>query len=229
MKNTLIFIIILISSLQVSGQYKNYLDQAFIEVTGKAELEIVPNEITVEITLNESDTKGKVSIEKLEKQLIKTLKSLDINTEENLKLNDYSSSFKFYRLKKDDIHKSKTYELMLHDSKKVGPLFYNLEQEGIANLKIARLNHSNMEELRLKVKTSAIKAAKAKANALAEAIGQETGKAIHIQEQNNNNYGVPNTFMKIRGSNNIIPEDLPNIEFENIKLNAQVHCKFILK
>ena len=42
---------------------KNFIDQNYIEVTGTAEMEIVPDEIYLKIVLSEKD-KGKKSLEK---------------------------------------------------------------------------------------------------------------------------------------------------------------------
>ena len=230
MRNTFLIVILLVLGNQVLGQTKNFIDLPYMEVTGTAELKIIPNEISIDITLNESDTKGKVSIESLEKDLLKILKSLEIDTKKDLKLKDYSSNFRFYKLKKDDIHKSKEYELLLYDSKKIGALFYKLEQAGISNTNISNLDHSELESFKLQVKTNAIKAAKEKASALANAIGQEIGKAIYVQEYEQfNNFREANSMIKIRGVSSIDTNDLPAIEFENITLKAQMLCRFELK
>ncbi len=229
MKNILVAIIAICIVNLASGQIKNFIDQPYIEVTGKAEMEITPDEIYIEITLKESDTKGKESVEKLERKLVNTLSSMGIDTEKNLKVKDYSSSFRFYKLKKDDIFKSKEYELTLHNPKKIGPLFYRLEQQGISNMDILKIGHSKMEEFRLEVKTLAAKAAQLKAKHLAASVNQEIGKAIHIQEVDYPSFG--NSNMMIRGIASEKFDEAPttNLEFESIKLSAKVRAKFELK
>lgn len=71
---SLLFIIFFSTIAFAQNGEKNFIDQPYIEVTGHIETEIIPNEIYLNIVLNENDKKGKVSIEKQENQMISTLK-----------------------------------------------------------------------------------------------------------------------------------------------------------
>ena len=61
------FLITSFSFSQIGG--KNFIDQPYIEVTGTIETEISPNEIYLNIVLNENNNKGKLSIEDQENQM----------------------------------------------------------------------------------------------------------------------------------------------------------------
>ena len=84
-KSYLIVLIVLLFGSFTFAQEKNFIDQNYIEVTGKAELNIVPNEIYISIVLKE-DNKEKKTIAKLESELIPTLKSLGVDVEKDLKV-----------------------------------------------------------------------------------------------------------------------------------------------
>ena len=83
--------LLLFSANIVSAQEKNFIDTPYIEVTGKAEMEVVPDEIYVGITINEKDNKGKVSVDQQEQEMFKQLKEIGIDVEKDLVVQDMSS------------------------------------------------------------------------------------------------------------------------------------------
>ena len=89
--------------------------------------------------------------------MINTLKSISINTDENLKVIDYSSRFKYFFFKKADIRKTKVYELKLANGEEVGKVYLALEDIGISNISVDRVHHSEYEQHRLDTKIKAIK------------------------------------------------------------------------
>lgn len=229
MKKLFVFsFLVLVLAVNALAQ-KNFIDQNFIEVTGKAEMEVVPNEIYLKIIIDEKDNNGKESLESLEKKMIKKLVTIGVNIDSQLVVSDFSSNFKFYLLKKDDIFTSKEYQLLVYDGKTVADVFMVLEQLGISNIEINRVDHSNIEELRREVKIKAIKAGKEKAKDLATAIGQNIGRALYINEVENYKARSYNSnVMYIRGESSIESES-PSLEFEKIQLESSVIVYFELK
>jgi uncharacterized protein YggE len=231
MKKILIAILIAVS---VSGysQTKNFIDQNYIEVTGKAEMEIIPNEIYVSIKLNGKDIKKTGTVEEVEKLMFGKLKSLNIDVTENLVIKDMASNLNSHWIKASDINTTKEYLLLLTDANKVVSVFRELQSVGISDISVDRVEHSEITKYRQDVKIEAIKAAKAKAESLTSAIGQTCGRALYIQEQNidiyrGRNYGsglTSNVFMNVKTDN----RDL-DIEFQKIKLQYTVLVKFELK
>ena len=61
---------------------KNFIDQPFIEVRGLSEMEIIPDMIYLKVVINEQDTKGKVSLERQETQMMATLEKIGLDGEE---------------------------------------------------------------------------------------------------------------------------------------------------
>lgn len=214
-----------------NGQ-KNFIDQNFIEVTGKSELRITPDLIYVKIMLSEKDEKGKNSLQQNESNLVKKLTELGVDVKKDLMISDISSNFKYYLLSKNDILLTKEYMLVLHDTKMVSRVFLDLEKIGISNVSIDRTDNTKMEDFRREAKEAAIIAAKEKAEYLTKAIGQNIGRAIYIQEVENNftinNPGTSNTI-QIRGTGSIYGSNAPEVEFEKIILSYSVICRFELK
>ncbi len=94
---------------------------------------------------------------------------------------------------------------------------------------IFQLIKLNIQKFRTKVKINAIKAAKEKAKLLTNAIDQKAGKAIYIQELNNQVYGALQG--RVAGLSNIVVREFkmeqePEIEFEKIKLEYSIFVRF---
>ncbi|TLX74638.1 DUF541 domain-containing protein [Labilibacter sediminis] len=227
--NTLLAILIATAAFAQGTQ--NFIDQPYIEVTGSAKLDIIPDEIYLSIEIKDSDTKGKQSLESLEKKMIQAFQNIGVDVSEDLTILDFSSNFKNYWLKKSDIFGSKKYQLIVHSGKMLGSVFQETNKLGISNISIIKTDHSNIEKYKQEVKIKAIKAAKVKADNLAQAIGQKAGKAIFIQERNYRTYKreYANTTMKVKGFADMEEAPLPEIEFEKIILEYEIFTRFILE
>lgn len=209
---------------------KNFIDQNYIEVKGVAEMEIVPDEIYLNIHLDEKDTKTKETIEQLEKQLFAALKKAGVDLEKQLSVSDFTGNLRNHFIKGADMQKSKDFELLVNNSKTLGKVFAELDKIKVSNISILRVDHSKIDQFRREVKVNAIKAGKEKAQALAEAVGQNIGRAIYINE-GSTYYGnqFANTQVKIRGAAMMEAADMPDLDFQKIKLEYSVQLRFELK
>jgi hypothetical protein len=236
MKYYLVTIITLItlSAVAQTGS-KNFIDQNYIEVSGKAEMEVSPDQIFLKVLINEKDFKGKSSLEALEKSMLEALISIGLDPSEDISIMDMASNFKNYWIKNPKIYSMKIYQVECKDANTAGMVFRDLEELGISNITIDRIEHSEIERFRREVKIEAIKAAKEKAGSLAEAIDQTAGRAILIQEQNFHVFKTmqgtaSNIVVRGYGSTNQTELDpLPEIEFEKIKLEYTILARFELK
>lgn len=215
-------------------QTKNFIDQPYIEVTGYADTLITPNQIFIKINISEKDSKDKVSLEELEYKMIKALKSLGIKTELDLTTSDMLSNYKFYFLKQKDVLKSKEYILKVTEAQTASKVFIELEDIGISNTSIERVDHTNLENIRNICRTRAMENAKTKAISMTKPLFQTVGNAIYITdtEQNiSNQLQGRVSGLSIRGysMNEKQKFEEPKIEFEKIKAQLTVNVKFILK
>ena len=224
-------ILFALSSFAQNGT-KNFIDQNYIELTGKSEMEIIPDEIYLNIDLREKDTKNKESISQLETKMFKALKKIGLDLEKQVKVLDFTSNFQSYWLKKKDVMKSKSFQVLVHDTKTLSNLFAALEKVDISNINIVKVDHSKMKEFKKEVKIRAIKNAKENAEALAEAIGQEAGRAIYIgQGYSNQIQTLPRSkSIMIRGMASMdVEKAAPQLEFKKIKLEHKIMVRFELK
>lgn len=227
-----LFLALLILPFLTYGQSgdKNFIDLNYIEVTGNSEMEVSPDLIYIKILINEKDNKNKIPLADRENTMISKLKEIGIDITKDLLIKDISSNFKYYWLTKSEILLAKEYQLLVRDGKTVSKVFIELESIGISNVSIDKLDNSNIQKYRKEVKIDAIKAAKEKAESLANAIGQNIGRAIYIQELEGGNPIVSNRI-SIRGASSLYgsraPE--PEIDFEKIRLEYSVICRFELK
>lgn len=219
-----------ISSFSQVGQ-KNFIDQPYIDVSGQFETEVIPNEIYLNIILNENDKKGKITIEKQETQMIIALKKLNIDIDKNLSIQDFDGSFKKYFLTSNKVTKIKKYQLLVGDGKLVGEVFRALTELNISDIYIEKVSHSEIEKFKRETKIKALQVAKEKASEYANAIDQTIGKAIYIQESYSNTFtNGANTVQIIGYASIAVSEEdkITNLNFQTIKLSATVQTKFIL-
>lgn len=232
-KNILIFLLIIgYQSFAQSGQ-KNFIDQPYIEVMGTFETELIPDEIYVSILINENDKKGKNDLEEKEIKMINSLKSLGLDVDKNLAIQDYDGSYQKYILHTNQVTKIKKYQLLLKNGKELGQVYNALSKLNISNISIKKVSHSSIEQYKRDTKIKALKIAKEKAEEYAITINQELGKAIFIKELPSNDYSPLLESMangiQIRGSSSSEQNYKSyNLQIQPIILTATVQTKFIL-
>jgi uncharacterized protein YggE len=208
-----------------------------ITVNGSAEIEIIPDEIYVQVDLKEYEKKGQGKIN------IETIKRTFLNNAKALGIADSSISIAAYdgfggnpwlrkKNKKNDLFASIAYQVKIKNSTQLDALVDKLEDEATQNFFIQRTSHSKIAEYRKSLKIAAIKAAKEKGSYLAEAINEQIGVAVTINEPTE--YYTPyyppmmaNRMMKETAAD-AAPEGNP-VDFMKIKLKFDVTVVFALK
>jgi len=144
-----------------------------------------------------------------------------------------ASIFKFYLLKSKDVIKTKLYTLKVTDAVIASKVFTKLEEIGISNTSIDRVDHSDADDLRNRMRTKAILNAKERATSLTRPLNQTVGAAIHIDDTENVSQQLQGSLagVQIRGisTNQNDYNKLPAIEFKQIKVVSNINAKFILK
>ena len=204
-------------------------EENYIQVNGTSEIEIAPNQIFLSITLDESDSKGRQAIELQRKQMISTLKSLNIDTEKYLTMADMSSSY-FKRGTSLSVAK---YQLELSTSEQVVAVYDKLSEIGISDVTISRVSHTDIEQYKSRCRQEAMKNAKVVATELASAVGQNVGSCFYIYDSNRGitpsyyNDGIMLMRSVAKLANGAQEEQTP-VEFKKITLNYSVTAKFRL-
>lgn len=154
---------------------------SYIQVTGRSEMEVASDEFYLSIVIDEKDSKGKISVESQQRQMIDALRRLGVNVDKQLKVANLSSEF----FKRRNSVATAKYQLQLGTAEMVSRVYEALDRVGISNISIQKVSHSQLEQLKQQVRVEAIRDAKRNAQTLAQAIGQQIGKCFYIYDSNN--------------------------------------------
>lgn len=221
-----LLVLLMIITTKSFSQTENIQNLPSVEVNGTADTLVVPDEIYINITISENDSKQ--SVEQQEAKMIAAFQTLGINVEKDLGTSDMISDFKNRFLRSKDVVKTKSYQLKVRDAMTAGKVFAALEDNGIANSSIDHVDYSKMDEMKNICRTKAIENAKAIAGALVKPLGQEVGKAIQITDVNNSPVYTPQVrmyAMKAQAND----AETPSIDFQKIKISVSENVKFLLQ
>ena len=229
------FLVLMTTCFTTAFSQKNFLDQPYLETSAKADTLVSPDRISLSILINESDTKNRKSVEELERLLESSLRSLSIDTEKDLTLLDFSSDFKKYFLRGQNVVKSKQYILIVRDANTAGRVLSKLEEVGISNVNIESLEYTNWEKMILELKAIAIAKTKVTAVKLTETANQKLGRIIFISDDKTtfagNFLAGSAAGIVIRGSSSLYGSRAAEpiaTEFKKIKLTAEVSVKYMI-
>lgn len=231
MKQLIVLVCLAGCSLSVSAQAKNFLDQPYLETAAGTDTLVVPDRIFLGIRITEEDTRGRVSLEALEQQMVARLQTLGIDTESDLAVADLSSDFRKYFLRKQQVLKEKTFELLVQDAEMAGRVLYELETLGIANTRLNRTEYSGMDALKTTLKARAVRKARKTAEAMTRALGQELGPAIYLSDTSGYSpVGATPRLSAMAGTAAEQDAYSPiGSEFRKIRVEARVQVKFLLQ
>lgn len=226
--------IAILSISSIFAQNTTPQQEKFIEVSVRVNKEVIPDEIFINITINEKDNKGKISVEQQEKSMVRAIEGLGIDIKENLTVEDMASSLQKYALRKDNILVSKNYTLKVSSAQQAAEAIGALNSLDIARVSMGRVSIS--DELERDVKnqllTEAARKAMENAGILAQAVGSKAGKAIYMQ----NYYSFDSAangrvMMKAYGTMDAattVEEESVELEVSKQNLSINVTCKFQL-
>lgn len=234
MKHLFISILFICAALSVCAQTTSY--QKKISVTGTAEMEIVPDEIYFRVVLKEyQKDKNKVLMEKLEKELTQAVLAAGIAKEDFTV--EQVEGYSWNRKKKDDaeLYNSKSFIIKVATPGKIDEVLNKVNAESIYSVEIRNYSHSKIEQFKKELKIEAIKAAKAKATYLLEAIGEKLGGVLEVNEYDAYNTGgfyMAQTEITNNAYSNVShlsPYEGESIGFQKIKLQFQVSATFAIQ
>jgi len=237
---TFLIVVALTITTNTFGQTKvDCEEKPYIEVTGSADQEVIPDEIYINIIIREKYVnKEKLTIEIQEEKLKNSLKDIGVDIK-NLYLSDANADYVKVKWRTKDVLTKKDYTLKVTNATTVGQVFQQLDKLEITDAFIAKVNHSKLDSLKKEVKILAIKVAKNKADYLLTAIGEQTGKPLIVQERENGitptagvNYRGSRSSetayyvdgMKVSGS-----DKEEELQFKKIKIEAFIYVKFAIK
>ena len=202
--------------------------QSYIQVEGRAEREVLPDEFWLSIAIDEEDSRGRVPLEQQQSRMFSTLSSLGVDIDKQLSIVRNSSEY----FKRGSLSKA-IYELKLNSSESLFKVWSALSELNLSEVSLKRVGCSNIEDMKREIRREAILNAKACAEELAEAVGQSVGRCFMIVDWNNDispSFYDNMVMMRSKGSVTVeesaVEPTLP--EFKAIKLRYSVQTKFEL-
>ena len=201
-----------------------------VVVNGYAERKVTPDKFTIAITISETDSKGRISLDEQERSIIKSLRAEDFDTDEALRLkNNYSSYMRRGALATRD------YEFVVHGAERLSVALAALEELNLHSVSLSRATCTNIDAIREELRREAMRDAKRNAEVLAGAIEQEIGTCTYIHDYNSNGdvYFSVNRAMKSRGyamdsAAETYEEVSEPIEFAETTISHTIQAKFQL-
>lgn len=227
MKRGMVLVAALMLTTSLYAQQTNVMDQPYIEVSGQAEVEVVPDKIYVQITID-GDSKGQETVLQQEKEMVQRFDALGIDVEKKLVVQELFNS----ALKSNKVTTFKMYRLEVNSATQLAHVFQALQAIGIAQAEIESVDVSNKEELIQKIRAEAAQNARQNALVLANALGQELGKALFVQDYSTSPYEYMNMSTRdyaVSEVREVVAEAAPVLEFQKITFNSSVRVRFLLK
>ncbi len=230
MRKTFVLAAVILTTATLFAQEKNFIDQNYIEITARAEKEVAPDEIYLNITISEQDNRSK-TLEKKERDMFKKLTALGIDLEKDMQIQDISTLLQKYLLKKNAVLTSKSYTLKIRSTDVLVKVFQELESLEIPDVTIAKTSLSNTDQVRRDVMISAAENAKESAQRLVTTLGRKLGNVIFIQCYDNNPRMIKSNVMEMRSAVYAADEAFkePVLEFEKIRFDQSVFVRFSLE
>ncbi len=219
-----LFLLLVLPTMLIKGQSISK-EIHYIEVSGTAKLECIPDEIFISFTIIEkfvttgASQQEKISVEKQEEKLKKELENLGENLK-NLSMVPVSKGVPAADTP------GKKYILKVSSPSSSEKVFTYLEKLEIRGARISNQRYSKIEEVKKEARIQAMKSAKEKAEYMLAAIGEQTGKVILVQEKECKEelQGTETSFTQ-----QILPGTLGATEIRNIKIQAEVLARFEIK
>lgn len=220
-----LWLLCLALSVQAQDQLTNI---PYVDVTGYAFEEVTPDELYLGIMLEDKQSKDRKSVAEQERQLQQLLKRLNI-PQGDLRVADLDGSLssRWFSKQTDG---SKMLQLLLHTPEQMDAVVSGLREIGVANFQLLRTNYSKMEQLKLQLKTKAVQQAKASATALSAGVEQRIGKALWIQDQDQNYpMPMPRLMMAKAEMYDAAGAPEPSVEFRKLRVESRVQVRFTLQ
>ncbi len=212
-------------------------EQRKIEVTGNAEMEVIPDEIYVNITVQEyTENKKKVDINEIRKDFLEACSKAGI-AKENISIqgmNGYNNNGWYWQRKKKspDFMASSTFVIKFSSGEQIEKLMSLLDDKSTQHMYVSSTSHSKMEDLKKQVKVKALQDARNKAQYLCEAIGEKAGKVLLIKEVEGNSYVPQPMMLKERMMTSAVMADdfePSGLEFQKITIKMEVLAQFAIQ
>ena len=233
---TAAFLVLLAAAAAVSAQEKS--EPPHVTVAGEAELNVAPDEVRFDVTLQhfskelksakaqtDERLKGLITLAKKHGVVESDTQTDYVKVEPRFKGGNDTKTFLGYWVRKDLV-------FTLRDVTRAEGLLSEVLDYGVWRINSISFSTSQMRRYRDQARAMAMKAAQEKAAALASAVGQKIGRAYSIEEEvptqasalqnaSSNSFSTVETASDSSWEGTLAPG--------KIKVNARVTVKFVLE
>lgn len=176
-----------IVTLSSHAQTNSFESSRKVSTRGYAEREVTPDIVYISISLREyfvdGNTKNKVDIKTLEKQLYDAALSIGVKKEDFNIQNIYSYNYDSSKKKENkQLLQAKQYRIKVSNLHGLNAMLDQVDPKGIQNTSINGYDHSQKRQIEKELKIAAIKDAQANAEIIATATGDKIGKVLAIND-----------------------------------------------
>lgn len=227
MKTLHTILILAIATTTMMAQ--NTLPPPTIDVTGEGIVRVVPDEVTINIRVENTGENTKTLKEQNDATISEVLKFL-----KSMKIDEKDVKTEYMNLTKNYDYNTKTYTfaanqslaVKLRDLTKYEALMKGLIDTGINRIDGVEFSSSNKESLESQARKKAVENAQMKAKEYASVLNQTVGKAVSISEFKNN--GGPQPMYKMAMMDASSGSGDQTIALGEMEIRTTVNVSFLL-
>ncbi len=238
MKKILTLLVLLTAVVSTQAQNSLMENSRRVSTRGYAEKEVTPDIIYLSISLKEyyqdGNSKKKVSVETLEKQLFDAAMKNGVKKDDFTIQNIYSYNAETKK-KNNELLQSRQYRIKVTNLNNLNTMMDEVDPKGLQSTSISGYDHSQKRQIEKELKTAAVKDARTNAEILANADGGSVGKALMINDNSNVNWNEimpqPRMYSMAKTANaemDAAGEGL-DLNIRPIKLTCNIDAVFELK
>lgn len=220
---------ILILTITTTGLMAQNTATPTIDVTGEGIVRVVPDEVTINIRVENTGENTKTLKKQNDATINEVLKFLS-----KMDIADKDVQTQYMNLSKNYDYNSKTYtfaanqslSVKLRDLKKYEEVMKGLIDTGINRIDGVEFSSSNKAALESQARKKAIENAKMKAKEYADALNQSLGKAVSVSELNN--VQNPRPLYKMAAMSEASGGDEQSIALGEMEIRSSINVSFLL-
>lgn len=238
MKKISAIILLMVSIVVTHAQTMNIESSRKVATKGYAEKEVTPDIVYLSVGLKEFYTDGnskkKVSIETVEKQLFDAAMAAGVKKEDFTIQNIYSYNYE-NKKKNNELLQARQYRIKVTNLNSLNQMMDKVDAQGLQSTSIDGYDHTNKREIEKELKTAAVKDARNNAAILVAAEGQTLGSVLVINDNSNFNFNDLMPQPRAMYAKSAMAEggmadaEGLNITIRPIKLTCYIDCVYEIK
>jgi uncharacterized protein YggE len=218
LKTILLGVLIFATSLVSIAQTEN--KTRIINMTGNAELDAKPDQIFVNVTLQEYN--GSSQIDAIEENFLESAYKLGFE-KQDVKVKNVYGYQSWNNRKREGFRASKTYTIFLRDDKKLNRLLESLDDKSVTNIYTEKMESSREKEIESELRKLAIKDAMEKAMDYLSVTNDKLGPLLMLNEQS---YNAPMYNRMEAMSMDKSSGSMTSPDFNDVTYKASVNVQF---